>query len=382
MANSRSDTWQIFEFGQLPLASRVRRHAPWRRPASKFHPLSILRRERLVRYKSPTMMHAFLLSFSLAIAALQPPPPDDALALGFPVDCIIGQSCLIQKLFDHDPGPGRRDYRCGLLTTNGHDGIDIRLRTMADMRKGFAVVAAAPGTVLRIRDGEPDLSVDDRAGLDGKDAGNAVVIDHGGDWQTQYSHLRQGSIIVGPGQRIVGGERIALIGLSGNSEFPHLHFTLRHRGEAVDPFIGTAAPPPCNVDVRVDGLWTAAAAHLLDYRSAAVITAGLASAVPPKAVADRDPPRGLEGREAPLILWVDAIGARTGDRQTFSIAGPNGQIVHDQQSIVDSGGLSWFAYSGKRAPTGGWVAGRYTGRYSLKRGDVVVAQIETSGSIK
>lgn len=328
------------------------------------------------------MMHAFLLSFSLAIAALQPPPSDDAPALGFPVDCIVGQSCLIQKLFDHDPGPGRRDYRCGLLTTNGHDGTDIRLRTMADMRTGFAVVAAAQGTVLRTRDGEPDLSIDHRAGLDGKDAGNAVVIDHGGDWQTQYSHLRQGSIGVRPGQRIGGGEPIGIIGLSGNSEFPHLHFTVRHRGKAVDPFIATAAPPSCNVDVRVDGLWTAAAARLLDYKSAAVITAGLASAVPPKAVADRDPPRGLEGREAPLILWVDAIGARAGDRQTFSITGPNGQIVHDQQSIVDSGGLSWFAYSGKRAPTGGWVAGRYTGRYSLKRGDVVVAQIEISGSIK
>ncbi|WP_152998684.1 M23 family metallopeptidase [Sphingopyxis sp. H115] len=328
------------------------------------------------------MMHPFILSLSMAFAALQPLPPDGAPALGFPADCIVGRSCLVQKLFDHDPGPGRRDYRCGLLTTNGHDGIDIRLRTMADMRTGFAVLAAAPGTVLRTRDGEPDVSVDVRAGLNGKDAGNAVVIDHGGGWQTQYSHLRQGSIAVHPGQRVSGGERIGLIGLSGNSEFPHLHFTVRHSGEAVDPFVGAAALPPCNSEARTAGLWTAAAAHSLGYEPSAVITGGLASAVPPRAVADRDPPPALDGRQAPLILWVDAIGARAGDYQAFSIAGPDGQIVHDQQSVVESGGLSWFAYSGKRAPAAGWPAGRYTGRYVLKRENAIVARIETTAIIK
>ncbi len=328
------------------------------------------------------MMHAFLLSFSLAIAALQAPPPTGTPALGLPVDCIVGQSCLIQKLVDHDPGPGRRDYRCGLLTTNGHDGTDVRLRTMADMRTGFAVIAAAEGTVLRTRDGEPDISVDARTGLDGKDAGNAVVIDHGDGWQTQYSHLRQGSIGVRPGQRVAVGERIGLIGLSGNSEFPHLHFTVRFRGEAIDPFVGTGAPPPCNIAARSAGLWTPAAARSLDYKPAAVITGGLASSVPPKAVSERDLPPALNGRQAPMILWVDVIGARAGDLQLFSIVGPGGQMVHNQQSAVEGGGLSWFAYSGKRAPATGWAGGRYIGRYALKRGDVVIAQIEISGLIK
>ncbi len=328
------------------------------------------------------MMHAFLLSLSLAIAASQAPPAANAPALDFPVECTVGQSCLIQKLVDHDPGPGRRDYRCGLLTTNGHDGMDIRLRTMADMRTGFAVVAAAAGTVLRTRDGEPDVSIDDRAALDGKDAGNAVVIDHGSGWQTQYSHLRLGSVGVRPGQRVEVGEKLGLIGLSGNSEFPHLHFTVRHRGEVVDPFVGVGALPACGVVMRTAGLWAPTAAQILDYQPAAVITGGLASAVPPKAVAERDPPPPLAGRQAPLILWVDAIGARAGDRQAFSIMGPSGQIVHDQRMVVTDGGLSWFAYSGKRAPAAGWPSGRYSGRYALQRGDMVIAQFETYGLIK
>lgn len=328
------------------------------------------------------MMHAFLLSFSLAMTSLQPPPVLATPAFGFPVECTIGQSCLIQKLVDHDPGPGRRDYRCGLLTTNGHDGIDVRLRTMADMRAGFAVVAAAAGTVLRTRDGEPDVSVDARTVTDGKDAGNAVVIDHGDGWQTQYSHLRQGSIVVRPGQRVAAGARIGMIGLSGNSEFPHLHFTVRHRGEAVDPFVGRGALLACNVDARLATLWEPTAARMLDYKPAGAITAGLASVVPAKAVTERDPPPGLGGRLAPLILWVDAFGARAGDRQHFSIVGPKGQMIHDQQSVVADGGLSWFAYSGKQAPAAGWPDGRYVGRYRLQRGNAIIAQIEAHGTIK
>ena len=41
-----------------------------------------------------------------------------------PMACDVGKTCLIQKLVDHDSGPGRRDHRCGTLTTDGHDGID------------------------------------------------------------------------------------------------------------------------------------------------------------------------------------------------------------------------------------------------------------------
>lgn len=328
------------------------------------------------------MIHAFLIAYSLAMTAVQAPAAKAVPDFAFPVECTIGKTCLIQKLVDHDPGPGRRDYRCGLLTTNGHDGTDIRLRTMADMRTGFAVVAAADGTVLRTRDGEPDVSVDKRAVSDGRDAGNAVVLDHGGGWQTQYSHLRQGAVAVIPGQRVMAGERLGMVGMSGNSEFPHLHFTIRYNGEALDPFVGTAPLPPCGVAAPAAGLWTSATAQMLHYQPAAVITGGLASAIPAKAVAERDPPPGLEGRDEPLILWVDAIGTRPGDSQTFSITGPNGQIVHTQQTVVADGGLSWFAYSGKRAPATGWPGGRYSGRYDLKRDDVMIAQFETRGLIK
>ena len=327
-------------------------------------------------------MIAVLLSFPFAMALFAVSVPGGDPAFAFPVDCRLDETCLIQKLVDHDPGPGRSDYRCGTLTTDGHDGIDIRLRTMVDMRAGYAVLAARDGLVLRTRDGEPDISVTERAAPEDKQAGNAVVIDHGDGWETQYSHLRSGSVAVRPGQRIAAGQRIGLIGLSGNSEFPHLHFAIRHRGQAIDPFTGGAADASCVAAGASAGLWLPAAALQLGYRPTAVIAAGLASAVPPKAVTGRDPPPRLAGRDASLILWVDVMGAKAGDRQSFVIAGPDGRVVHSQEEDVAGGGLSWFAYSGKRAPPGGWLAGQYSGRYILRRGPDIVAQFEAEGAIQ
>ncbi len=298
--------------------------------------------------------------------------------LVLPVACEIGASCLIQKLVDHDTGPGRRDYRCGTLTTDGHDGIDIRLRTMQDMAQGYAVIAAAAGVVLRVRDGEPDISSRLRTVRDGRDAGNGVVIAHGGGWETQYSHLKSGSVAVRPGQRIEAGERLGLVGLSGNSEFPHLHFSVRLNGGAIDPFTGGPAPAACGPRSDSQALWKPKTASALRYVGTTVISAALASAAPARSVAERAGATTQISRDASLLLWVDAIGARDGDVQHFSIAGPDGKAVHSQQVRVDSGGLSWFAFSGKKAPPNGWSGGRYIGSYTLKREGVTVANAVAS----
>jgi murein DD-endopeptidase MepM/ murein hydrolase activator NlpD len=323
------------------------------------------------------------LLLSASLCSAQPgAPPNAGPQLVLPVDCEIGKSCLIQKLVDHDPGPGRRDYRCGNLTTDGHDGVDIRLRTMQDMADGYPVIAAAAGTVLRTRDGEPDISSRVRTDRNGKDAGNGVVIDHGNGWESQYSHLKMGSIGVRPGQKVEPGDRLGLIGMSGNSEFPHLHFSVRLRGTTVDPYIGRAAPSQCNASAASGGMWAPAAARSLAYAPTILIAAGLASQVPPRSVADRTETPTIKGRDAPLLLWVDVIGAKSGDIQEFGLTGPNGESIHAQTGRIDDGGLSWFAFSGKRPPEGGWKPGRYTGRYVLKRNGAALVRQDVFGEVK
>lgn len=317
--------------------------------------------------------------FALAespVASLSPAPE-----LTLPVECEVGVSCLIQKLVDHDPSTERRDYRCGNLTTDGHDGVDIRLRGLDDMLLGYAVVSAAAGKVLRVRDGEPDISSRQRGDLQGKDAGNGVVIDHGDGWETQYSHLRQSTVAVKPGQQIGAGQKLGLIGMSGNSEFPHLHFTVRHNGQVIDPFTGGLQGSKCGAAVSHAGLWAARTSREIGYVSTAIVSAGLSSIVPPRAVAERIQGQKLAGANAPIILWVDVIGAKAGDVQEFFVTGPDGRSVHEQQLVVAGGGLSWFAYSGKRAPAAGWPAGRYIGRYVLKRAGTIITETETKSQI-
>ncbi len=77
---------------------------------------------------------------------------------------------------------------------------------------------------------------------------------------------------------------------------------------------------------------------MLRYRPAAVVSAGLAADVPAKAVIDRDRQAMSVGAGSPLILWVDAIGAKAGDDQAFVIVGPDGRTVHSQLSHVADGG--------------------------------------------
>jgi murein DD-endopeptidase MepM/ murein hydrolase activator NlpD len=94
-----------------------------------------------------------------------------------------------------------------------HEGIDITAPS------GTAIWAAADGTVIH------------SGWLGGY--GNLVVVDHGNGLATAYAHAS--AIFVGVGQHVSQGESIALVGSTGNSSGPHLHFEVRVNGQAVDP---------------------------------------------------------------------------------------------------------------------------------------------------
>ncbi len=96
-----------------------------------------------------------------------------------------------------------------------HEGIDIAAST------GTPIWAAAAGTVIH-------------AGWLGG-YGNLVVVDHGNGLATAYAHAS--AILVAVGQQVAQGETISLVGSTGNSSGPHLHFEVRVNGIAVDPLL-------------------------------------------------------------------------------------------------------------------------------------------------
>jgi len=91
------------------------------------------------------------------------------------------------------------------------------------------VLAVANGTVVKIKDGIPD----NKPGHVGAEAlnlsletiaGNTLSLDLGHGQYAHYMHLQPGSLRVKVGQRVRRGEAMALVGNSGSSFEPHLHF--------------------------------------------------------------------------------------------------------------------------------------------------------------
>ena len=291
--------------------------------------------------------------------------------LRMPIDCTVGVDCHIQNFFDHDPGPGFRDYACGFLGYDGHDGTDLRLPNLAAMRRGVPVLAAAPGTVRAIRDAMPDVSIRD-GGVDairGREAGNAVVLRHGPDWETQYSHLLRGSVRVRPGDAVEAGDVLGLVGLSGKTEFPHVHFEVRHQGEAVDPFVGLRRGDACGVGI--EPLWDAQVLRSLAYRPTGLLKAGFATREPDAVIVEAggEPHTDVSADAPALVFWVEVFGARKGDRETLRIVGPDGQVVTARTKTIAGNKARWMSYVGRRLRGTGWPAGTYRGTYRLERAD-------------
>lgn len=295
----------------------------------------------------------------------------EAPSLALPVACRMGQACIVQNYVDRDPGPGARDYRCGLLSYDGHKGTDIRVIDNEALLKGVEVLAAAPGKVRAVRDGMPDASVRalGKDAIAAREAGNSVVIEHGGGWETQYAHLRRGSVAVRAGDTVARGKKLGLVGLSGNTEFWHLHFEVRHRRATVDPFVGLDPGEPCQPG-RVP-LWSQEARDALQgYVETGILEAGLAGGVPSldDGIVDREKAERLSGASGAAVFWVLLYGVQAGDREELRMLAPDGTVLARRSNQIGTNRAQWLVYIGKRKGDANWPAGTYRGEYRLFRG--------------
>lgn len=94
-----------------------------------------------------------------------------------------------------------------------HAGVDLAAR------QGDEVFATAAGRVVQ-------------SGWSGG-YGLVVTIDHGGGLETRYAHLSR--LGVAAGEAVEAGELIGLVGSTGRSTGPHLHYELRRFGQPIDP---------------------------------------------------------------------------------------------------------------------------------------------------
>ena len=301
------------------------------------------------------------------------PVAADTLRLDWPMDCTLGESCFVQNYVDRDPGPAAADFACARRSYDGHKGTDIAVTDMAAMRDGVDVRAAAPGTVAAMRDGMPDILFTDPAAPDitNRSCGNAVIVDHEDGWQTRYCHMKNGSVQVRSGDIVAAGDVLGQVGLSGETEFPHLHLSVLQNGKITDPFQpGDAA---CG-DTR-NSLW----ADNVAYVAGGLVSAGFSATIPEyTSVKDGSAhAETLQGTAPALVIWGQVFGSQEGDSLEFEITGDSGQFL-SQTVLLDRAQARLFRAVGRKRKNDPWPPGQYQGTVTLIRNGVAIDQMTTA----
>jgi murein DD-endopeptidase MepM/ murein hydrolase activator NlpD len=301
------------------------------------------------------------------------------ITLQLPVDCELGHSCYIQNYVDRDPGSSAQDFRCGGLSYDGHKGTDIALRSLEALKQQFAVIAAADGKVVATRTGVKDHDGSQISSMDfgGKECGNGVVVAHADGWVTQYCHMKDGSIIVAKGDEVNSGQILGEVGMTGKTEFPHLHLAVRHNNQVVDPFQMSA--DTCDAPTAAQSLWS----RRIDYRPGGLISAGFSTRIPEFAELKSGwPDRPTLSNDATAIVaFAHIFGGRKRDQVRIQIQGPDGTIV-DKIHVLTKSQAVLFRASGKRRRADKWAAGHYSGTVLLIRNGMVIDQRNLTQVIK
>jgi|GEM_PF-1233633 len=196
-------------------------------------------------------------------------------ALGFNDNGFYG----ISNYIDHAALPDTvRDYNCGTRSYDlpggyNHRGTDIFTWPFywTKMNKNAVeIIAAAPGTILAKGDGEYDQNC---AMCSGPCDWNAVYVMHADGSVAWYGHMKSGSLTTKPvGASVALGEYLGVVGSSGSSTGPHLHFEVYTNSsytQLVDPWAG-----PCNALNGNTSWWASQQAYYVPTINKVMLNSG------------------------------------------------------------------------------------------------------------
>ena len=152
----------------------------------------------------------------------------------YPVAGTFGQDLIMTNWVDLQTGSGRLDWNCTQITYDGHKGHDATINGFAAQAMGVPIFAAKDGIVVVRADGHPDMNTGPN---NQNQPSNLVVIDHGG-FTTTYLHMKLGSVSVNLNDYVRAGQQIGLVGSSGYSSGPHLHFETKVNSQSIEPHAG------------------------------------------------------------------------------------------------------------------------------------------------
>lgn len=303
-----------------------------------------------------------------------------------PLKCALDRDCWIINVPDAAGDAKALDHRCGFRTYNGHKGTDFAVRDFRAVDEDANVVAAAPGLVTAARDGTDEyfkLTPGTRKLIGAKACGNGVIVQHSGGWESQYCHLRKGSVAVKLGDRVKRGDRLGNVGMSGQTEFPHVHVEFRDDGKAIDPFTGAAVGAGCNRPLR--SLWRRDAG--VKYPGFALYAAGFADHSPSaeRVRSTARSPVSMPRHSAGLVLWAAMFGIQRGDVLKLRILDPSGAAIAVREIRFDRAQAWRMESTGRKMTAAGWAPGKWKGEANLERfvsGRTVTRRISVPLTVK
>lgn len=341
--------------------------------------LPILMEGRVMFYnKAFSFCFAFLAFCSSALAQ-----DDFKTKFITPLACDYGENCWPVNYVDVDISDNVADFKCGERSYNAHKGTDFAVR-FEDLNKGVDVLAVADGTVLRVRDQQIDSikSPEEQAELkkQKKECGNGVLIDHGSGLKTIYCHLKQGSVVVAQKQDVKAGEKIAQVGLSGVTEFPHLHLGVFWEDSVIDPFTGLTHKDGCGK--MKAPLWHEGLP--VSYEPVVIFDGGFRSGPPDfNAInAGQKNPDTIDINSAGFVFWAGFYNVEEGDVVDLQITDPDGQVFITRRDEVPETRTRQYYYTGRKIGRVQLKQGEYKAKAKISRGEDIIREQSYSVNVR
>ncbi|HMG13847.1 MAG TPA: M23 family metallopeptidase, partial [Saprospiraceae bacterium] len=280
-----------------------------------------------------------------------------------------------------------KDYNCGTNTYDGHKGTDIATFPFGIYKidhDEVQVIAAAAGTIINKTDGNFDKNC-----ASNNLTANSIVIQHADGSTALYLHMKKNSLTSkGIGASIAVGEFLGIVGSSGNSTGPHLHFEVWSGSTSasyIDPFSGT-----CNL-LNTSTWWvnqkpyTEPEVVKVSVNTTDIVIPGCpATETPNEANCFTIPFQGPGLPAGYAKFYIFFRNETQGMTANMSILNPDGSTFNSwTYNSISSYNASWRTWS-KVLPT---IGGTYTFKASYnglsceKKFDIVKAVITPGGSI-
>jgi murein DD-endopeptidase MepM/ murein hydrolase activator NlpD len=263
----------------------------------------------------------------------------------------------ISNFIDHNAAyPDKiTDYNCGtrsydLASGYNHKGIDIFLWPFSQYKQEnnlVEVVAAAAGTII----GKDNGNFDKNCAMCTNCPWNAIYIRHADGSVAWYGHMKNGSLnSKQPGETVVQGEKLGIVGSSGSSTGPHLHFEVyanAQQTQLVDPFAG-----PCNALNGATSWWQ----NQKPYREPTINSIQTHSAPPvfPSCPAlETLNERNVFSFSDPVYFIAYLHDQQTGQQASWEIIKPSGSLFTSwTQTYNQTYDASWWYwwYNGANLP--------------------------------